>query len=88
MERSRLRVPLEIATLAVSAEQHAQQHWALYHVMTLTRHRSVQSFRRYTRAADQAAAEAAFDEITGKLGAIAAPTEASAEPGVITQLQS
>lgn len=31
-----------------------------YHVMTLTRHRSVQSFRRYTKAADQAAAEAAF----------------------------
>lgn len=41
-----------------------------YHVMTLTRHRSVQSFRRYTRAADQAAAEAAFDEITGRSGAI------------------
>ena len=59
-----------------------------YHVMTLTRHRSVQSFRRYTRAADQAAAEAAFDEITGKSGAISASTEASAEPGVITQLQS
>ncbi|KAM3090913.1 tyrosine-type recombinase/integrase [Phormidesmis sp. 146-12] len=36
-----------------------------YHVMTLTRHRSVQSFRRYTRAADQAAAEAAFYETTG-----------------------
>ena len=35
-----------------------------YHVMTLTRHRSVQSFRRYTKAADQAAAEAAFYEIT------------------------
>lgn len=34
-----------------------------YHVMTLTRHRSVQSFRRYTKAADQAAAEAAFYEI-------------------------
>ena len=31
-----------------------------YHVMTLTRHKSVQSFRRYTKAADQAAAEAAF----------------------------
>ncbi|MBW4694208.1 MAG: tyrosine-type recombinase/integrase [Lyngbya sp. HA4199-MV5] len=41
-----------------------------YHVMTLTRHRSVQSFRRYTRAADQAAAEAAFDQITEKSGAI------------------
>jgi len=34
-----------------------------YHVMTLTRHRSVQSFRRYTKAADQAAAEAAFYKI-------------------------
>lgn len=34
-----------------------------YHVMTLTRHRSVQSFRRYTKAADQAAAEAAFYEV-------------------------
>lgn len=33
-----------------------------YHVMTLTRHKSVQSFRRYTKAADQAAAEAAFYE--------------------------
>ncbi len=31
-----------------------------YHVMTLTRHKSVQSFRRYTKAADHAAAEAAF----------------------------
>jgi len=31
-----------------------------YHVMTLTRHKSVQSFRRYTKAADQAAAEVAF----------------------------
>ncbi|MBW4638193.1 MAG: tyrosine-type recombinase/integrase [Gloeocapsa sp. UFS-A4-WI-NPMV-4B04] len=36
-----------------------------YHVMTLTRHKSVQSFRRYTKAADQAAAEAAFYEING-----------------------
>ena len=35
-----------------------------YHVMTLTRHRSVQSFRRYTKAADQAAAETAFYETT------------------------
>lgn len=31
-----------------------------YHVMTMTRHRSSASFRRYTKAADQAAAEAAF----------------------------
>lgn len=31
-----------------------------YHVMTITRHRSTSSFRRYTKAADQAAAEAAF----------------------------
>lgn len=36
-----------------------------YHVMTLTRHKSVQSFRRYTKAADQAAAEAAFYNTTG-----------------------
>ena len=36
-----------------------------YHAMTLTRHRSVQNFRRYTKAADQAAAEAAFDQIMG-----------------------
>ena len=36
-----------------------------YHAMTLTRHRSVQNFRRYTKAADQAAAEDAFDEIMG-----------------------
>jgi len=35
-----------------------------YHVMTLTRHKSVQSFRRYTKAADQAAAEAAFYDTT------------------------
>ncbi|WP_088893812.1 tyrosine-type recombinase/integrase [Leptolyngbya ohadii] len=33
-----------------------------YHVMTLTRHKSVQTFRRYTKAADQKAAEAAFYE--------------------------
>jgi integrase/recombinase XerD len=31
-----------------------------YHVMTMTRHRSTVSFRRYTKAADQAAAESAF----------------------------
>ena len=36
-----------------------------YHVMTLTRHKSVQNFRRYTKAADQAAAEKAFDEVMG-----------------------
>jgi integrase/recombinase XerD len=35
-----------------------------YHVMTLTRHKSVQSFRRYTKAAYQAAAEAAFYDTT------------------------
>ena len=34
-----------------------------YHVMTLTRHKSVQNFRRYTKAADQQAAEKAFDEV-------------------------
>ena len=33
-----------------------------YHVMTLTRHKSQSSFRRYTKAADQQAAEAAFYE--------------------------
>jgi len=32
-----------------------------YHVMTLTRHKSASSFRRYTKAADQAAAEAEFE---------------------------
>ncbi|MBD2093489.1 site-specific integrase [Microcoleus sp. FACHB-1515] len=42
-----------------------------YHAMTLTRHKSVQNFRRYTKAADQAAAEAAFAEIMGEAGAIA-----------------
>ena len=31
-----------------------------YHVMTLTRHKSIASFRRYTRAADQSAAEEEF----------------------------
>jgi integrase/recombinase XerD len=31
-----------------------------FHVMTMTRHRSTASFRRYTKAADQAAAESAF----------------------------
>lgn len=31
-----------------------------YHVMTLTRHKSQSSFRRYTKAADQSAAEAEF----------------------------
>ena len=43
-----------------------------YHVMTLTRHRSVQNFRRYTKAADQVVAEAAFDEVMGTAAAIAA----------------
>jgi integrase/recombinase XerD len=33
-----------------------------YHVMTLTRHKSVNNFRRYTKAADQAAAENAYFE--------------------------
>ncbi|MDX2239994.1 MAG: tyrosine-type recombinase/integrase [Leptolyngbyaceae cyanobacterium bins.302] len=52
-----------------------------YHVMTLTRHRSVQSFRRYTRAADQAAAEAAFDQITQKSGAVARlPNSPTSQP--------
>jgi integrase/recombinase XerD len=37
-----------------------------YHVMTLTRHRSVQTFRRYTKAADQQAAEQAFYETIQK----------------------
>jgi integrase/recombinase XerD len=35
-----------------------------YHVMTLTRHKSPQNFRRYTKAADALAAEQAFREIT------------------------
>lgn len=34
-----------------------------YHVMTLTRHKSLQTFRRYTQAADQLAAETAFRSI-------------------------
>ncbi len=34
-----------------------------YHVMTLTRHKTTQSFRRYTKAADELAAEKAFREI-------------------------
>lgn len=34
-----------------------------YHVMTLTRHKSPQTFRRYTQAADQQAAEVAFRAI-------------------------
>lgn len=38
------------------------------HVMTLTRHRSLQNLRRYTPTADQAAAEAAFDEMMEGLG--------------------
>jgi integrase/recombinase XerD len=37
-----------------------------YHVMTLTRHKSPQNFRRYTKAADALAAEQAFREITDK----------------------
>jgi integrase/recombinase XerD len=35
----------------------------LYHVMTLTRHKTTQSFRRYTKAADALAAEKAFCEL-------------------------
>jgi integrase/recombinase XerD len=35
-----------------------------YHVMTLTRHRSTQTFRRYTQAADQLAAEQAFRSLS------------------------
>ena len=42
-----------------------------YHVMTLTRHKSVQNFRRYTKAADQQAAEKAFVEVMGMENAIA-----------------
>ena len=34
-----------------------------YHVLTLTRHRSLQNLRRYMPEADQSAAEVAFDEI-------------------------
>ncbi len=39
-----------------------------YHVMTLTRHKSVQSFRRYTKAADQVAAEVAFYQTMQEVG--------------------
>jgi integrase/recombinase XerD len=35
-----------------------------YHVMTLTRHKSPQNFRRYTEAAAAIAAETAFREIS------------------------
>jgi integrase/recombinase XerD len=35
-----------------------------YHAMTLTRHKSAQTFRRYTKAADELAAEQAFREIS------------------------
>jgi integrase/recombinase XerD len=35
-----------------------------YHAMTLTRHKSPQTFRRYTKAADELAAEQAFREIS------------------------
>lgn len=35
-----------------------------YHVMTLTRHKSPHTFRRYTQAADQLAAETAFRSIS------------------------
>jgi integrase/recombinase XerD len=34
-----------------------------YHVMTLTRHKSPQSFRRYTKAADELAAEKVFRDL-------------------------
>ena len=36
-----------------------------YHAMTLMRHRSVSNFRRYTKAADKAAAEAEFNRVSG-----------------------
>ena len=35
-----------------------------YHAMTLTRHKSAQTFRRYTKAADELAAEQAFRQLT------------------------
>jgi integrase/recombinase XerD len=34
-----------------------------YHAMTLTRHKSANSFRRYTKAADELAAEQAFRQL-------------------------
>jgi hypothetical protein len=37
-----------------------------YHVMTLTRHKSMQSFKRYTKRADQRAAEKAFYHAVGE----------------------
>ena len=37
-----------------------------YHVMTLTRHKSMQSFKRYTKRANQIAAEKAFYQALGE----------------------
>ncbi len=37
-----------------------------YHIMTLTRHKSLQNFRRYTKAADRIAAEQAFYTTIGE----------------------
>jgi integrase/recombinase XerD len=54
-----------------------------YHVMTLTRHKSVQNFRRYTKAADQQAAETAFDEVMGTNRAIS-----SKQDVVVPSIQS
>jgi len=59
-----------------------------YHVMTLTRHRSVQNFRRYTKAADQAAAEAAFDEVMGTSRAIASERDGFGSSALNLQSES
>lgn len=37
-----------------------------YHVMTLTRHKSMQSFKRHTKRADQISAEKAFYQALGE----------------------
>lgn len=75
-----VRKVVEVISAATGLELHAHQFrhsfatnlvlkgMNPYHVMTLTRHKSVQSFRRYTKAADQAAAEVAFYETTQKKG--------------------
>jgi len=56
-----------------------------YHVMTLTRHKSVQNFRRYTKAADQQAAEQAFDQVMGSSQAIDSNQDAVALSTQVSQ---
>jgi integrase/recombinase XerD len=59
-----------------------------YHVMTLTRHKSVQNFRRYTKAADQQAAEQAFDEVMGTSRAIASERDGFGSSALNLQSES